>query len=48
MKYRIFLSSLAIVLLASCTKNYEEINTDPTRLEKLATEDIKGLFTNAE
>jgi len=30
-----------------CTKNYSEINTDPTRLTSLATEDIKGLFTNA-
>ena len=33
---------------AGCTRNYNEINTDPTRLTSLATEDIKGLFTNAE
>ena len=30
-----------------CTKDYSEINTDPTRLTTLATEDIRGLFTNA-
>lgn len=32
----------------SCTKKYYEINTDPTRITSLNTEDIKGLFTNAE
>ncbi|MES1216536.1 MAG: SusD/RagB family nutrient-binding outer membrane lipoprotein [Bacteroidota bacterium] len=39
---------LVSVMCAGCTKNYYEINTDPTRLTTLATEDIKGLFTNAE
>lgn len=37
-----------LALLAGCTKNYEELNTDPTRLESLNAEDVKGLFTNAE
>jgi hypothetical protein len=40
---------LSLVLIATgCTKNYNEINTDPTRLTTLTTEDIKGLFTRAE
>lgn len=41
------ISSL-VLILPGCTKNYGEINTDPTRLTHLVTEDIKGLFTNAE
>jgi Susd and RagB outer membrane lipoprotein len=39
--------SLAISV-TGCTKNYYDINTDPTRITDLANEDIKGLFTNAE
>lgn len=34
-------------ILGSCGKNFEEINTDPTRLTTLSTGDIKGLFKNA-
>ncbi|MEP7110972.1 MAG: SusD/RagB family nutrient-binding outer membrane lipoprotein [Ferruginibacter sp.] len=30
-----------------CTKKFAERNTDPTRLTSLATEDLKGLFTNS-
>jgi hypothetical protein len=44
--YCLILSSSLV--WASCTKDYYDINTDPTRLTSLATEDIKGLFTNAE
>jgi Susd and RagB outer membrane lipoprotein len=45
--------SFCIIVLSTflgfgCTKNYYDINTDPTRITTLATEDIKGLFTNAE
>src|SRR5690606_37591425 len=40
-------AALLLVSVASCTKNYEELNTDPTRLESLNAEDVKGLFTNA-
>jgi len=39
---------LLFILTGGCTRNYSDINTDPTRLESLNTEDIKGLFTNAE
>lgn len=39
---------LSFILALGCTKNYYDINTDPTRITELATEDIKGLFTNAE
>ena len=35
-------------LLSGCTKNYPELNTDPTRLTTLNSGDVKGLFTNAE
>ena len=44
----VFILLLLTILWTSCTKNYNSINTDPTRLTSLATEDIKGLFTNAE
>ena len=40
--------ALSAFLGVGCTKNYYDINTDPTRITTLATEDIKGLFTNAE
>jgi hypothetical protein len=43
-----FLSVLSVFVFAGCTKKYEEINTDPTRLTSLSTDDIKGLFTRAE
>ena len=36
------------IIWSGCTKKFNEINTDPTRLTDLATEDIKGLFTRAE
>ena len=42
----IVLSTLLIAL--GCTKNYGDINTDPTRLPQLVNDDIRGLFTNAE
>jgi hypothetical protein len=38
----------SVFLWTGCTKNYYDRNTDPTRLTSLTTEDIKGLFTNAE
>ena len=43
-----FIILSSVVGLAGCTKNYSEINTDPTRITTLATQDIKGLFTRAE
>jgi len=39
---------LFTVVFASCTKKFSDRNTDPTRITQLNTEDIKGLFTNAE
>jgi len=44
--YGVIISSS--LLWTGCTKNYYDRNTDPTRLTSLTTEDIKGLFTNAE
>jgi hypothetical protein len=56
MKYQILTHSRTLVcfvlasvsILSGCTKNYSELNTDPTRLTSLNSGDIKGLFTNAE
>jgi hypothetical protein len=56
MKYKIlspvsllFSFLLAMVIISSgCTKNYSELNTDPTRLTSLDPGDVKGLFTNAQ
>jgi hypothetical protein len=39
---------ILIVGLASCTKKFQDINTDPTRLTALTNDDIRGLFTSAE
>lgn len=36
-----------LLTISSCTKNFPEINEDPTRLTSLNSEDVKGLFTNA-
>lgn len=56
MKYQIF-SPLRLficfvlattIIWSGCTKNYPELNTDPTRLTSLNSGDVKGLFTNAE
>jgi len=43
-----FVIFFSVYILQGCTKNYGEINTDPTRLTSLVTDDIKGLFTTAE
>ena len=48
--FRVYLC-LSLVILAigsGCTKNYSELNTDPTRLTTLNSGDVKGLFTNAQ
>ena len=37
-----------VLIATGCTRNYSDINTDPTRITSLTTEDIKGLFTRAE
>jgi len=39
---------LSVVMLSGCTRNFEEINTDPTRLTSLDPNDVKALFPNAE
>src|SRR3546814_3359844 len=44
----IYLFLLVSYIGVSCTKNYYEINTDPTRLTSLSPENVKGLFTNAQ
>lgn len=56
MKYRSLTSArlfaffllASVITLSGCTKNYSEINTDPTRLTSLEPSDVKGLFTNAQ
>lgn len=36
-----------LAVMVGCTKNFEDINTDPTRLVSLEPEDIRRLFSNA-
>ncbi|MBL7699103.1 MAG: SusD/RagB family nutrient-binding outer membrane lipoprotein [Chitinophagaceae bacterium] len=43
-----FVCASLLFISVGCTKNYEEINTDPTRITTLSNQDIKGLFTRAE
>jgi hypothetical protein len=49
---RYFLKSTGLVLLlafvlSSCVKNFEKINTDPTKLTSLSPSDVRSLFPNA-
>lgn len=44
----IYMALFSLVIMSGCTKRFDEINTDPTRITSLATADIKGLFTRAE
>lgn len=44
----IMLGCLMIVLLSNCTKKFDEINTDPTKLTSLSANDVKALFPTAE
>lgn len=37
-----------LVLLSSCTKNFDEINTDKTKIEVLAPKQLDKLFSTAE
>jgi hypothetical protein len=39
---------LFVFMLTGCTKKFDEINTDPTRLTSLSPNDVKALFPNAE
>src|SRR5680860_44275 len=44
---KIALVLLPVVLLASCTENFEEINTPPAGLPTLSAPDLRSLFTGA-
>ncbi|WP_276359386.1 SusD/RagB family nutrient-binding outer membrane lipoprotein [Daejeonella sp. H1SJ63] len=44
----LYLGIAILAISSGCTKNYSELNTDPTRLTTLNSGDVKGLFTNAE
>src|SRR6266496_3618728 len=37
-----------LVLLSSCTKDFDELNTDKTRIEVLAPKQLDKLFSTAE
>ena len=43
----IVLTVATIVILAGCTKNFEEINTNPSGLKELASPDLRSLFPGA-
>jgi hypothetical protein len=36
------------LIFTGCTKDFEERNTDPTKLTSLTSEDVKGLFRSAQ
>src|SRR5688500_16888472 len=38
----------ASIALSSCTKNFDELNTDKTRMEDLKSKQLDKLFTTAE
>lgn len=42
-----FLCVINVLLLGSCTKNFEEINTDPAGLKTLSPPDLRSLFPGA-
>jgi hypothetical protein len=44
----IMLMLSVLFIFSSCTKEFQERNTDPTRLTSLAPADVKGLFTSAQ
>jgi len=44
----LYLSLVILTIGSGCTKNYSDLNTDPTRLTTLNSGDVKGLFTNAQ
>jgi hypothetical protein len=43
-----FLLLILVISFTGCSKKFDEINTDPTRLTSLDPNDVKGLFSNAE
>ncbi|WP_276346231.1 SusD/RagB family nutrient-binding outer membrane lipoprotein [Daejeonella sp. JGW-45] len=44
---RVMLFLAPIVILTACTKNFEEINTNPAGLKELAAPDLRSLFPGA-
>jgi len=38
----------ALLLLSSCTKGFEELNTDKTKITSLSPNQLDKLFTTAE
>lgn len=46
--FNLFVSFCMLVLLSSCTKDFDELNTDRTRIEVLAPKQLDKLFSTAE
>jgi len=46
--FNIFTVLCSLVLLSSCTKDFDELNTDKTKIEVLAPAQLDKLFTTAE
>ena len=46
--YTLFTLLCALVFLSSCTKSFDELNTDRTRIEVLAPNQLDKLFSTAE
>lgn len=46
--YNLFVYFCMLVLLSSCTKGFDELNTDKTKIETLAPKQLDKLFSSAE
>jgi len=46
--FNLFLGFCLLVLFSSCTKDFDELNTDKTRIEVLAPSQLDKLFSTAE
>src|SRR5687768_12558320 len=46
--FNLLLVGCFAMILSSCTKNFEELNTDRTRIETLKGKQLDKLFTTAE
>ena len=46
--FNLFLGFCSLVLFSSCTKDFDELNTDKTRIEVLSPNQLDKLFSTAE
>src|SRR6476646_4733192 len=46
--FNLFLGFCLLVLFSSCTKSFDELNTDKTKIEVLSPNQLDKLFSTAE